>query len=106
MNRSNTAKLSAPLTAARQQPGSPAKRHKRTTQLTAWPKVNAEQREAAIASGVGLVDLWEISPVRFEDNESHTEEIIDALFPGNPLLCRGRSNSDFDTSCARNGAAN
>lgn len=35
--------------------------------------------------------------VRFEDNESHTEEIIDALFPGNALLCCGRSNSDFET---------
>jgi len=51
--------------------------------------VNAEQREAVIASGAGLVDLWEISPVRFENNESHTEEIIDAIFPGDPLLCVG-----------------
>ena len=31
------------------------------------------------------------------DNKSHTEEILDALFPGKPLLCCGRSNSDFDT---------
>jgi hypothetical protein len=59
--------------------------------------VNAEQREAVIASGAGLVDLWEISPVRFENNESHTEEIIDAIFPGDPLLCVGRSSYDFDT---------
>lgn len=66
-------------------------------QSSAWPNVNMEQREAVIASGAGLVDLWEISPVRFEDNESHTESIIDALFPGNPLLCAGRSNSDFAT---------
>jgi hypothetical protein len=29
--------------------------------------------------------------------KSHTEEIIDALFPGNPLLCAGRSNRDFAT---------
>jgi hypothetical protein len=62
-----------------------------------WPKVNAEQREAVIASGAGLVDLWEASPMRFEYRESHTEEIIDALFPRNPLLCAGRSNSDFVT---------
>lgn len=62
-----------------------------------WPKVNAEQREAVIASGAGLVDLWELSPVRFTDNESHTEEIIDRLFPGNPLLCVGKSNSQFST---------
>ena len=62
-----------------------------------WPKVNAEQREAVIASGAALVDLWEASPMRFEYRESHTEEIIDALFPGNQLLCAGRSNSDFAT---------
>lgn len=66
-------------------------------QTTAWPKVNAEQREAVIASGFGLVDLWEVSPVRFEDNESHTEQIIEALFPGDPLLCAGRSNCEFAT---------
>jgi len=64
----------------------------------AWPKVNAEQRAAIVGpSGRGLVDLWEISPVRFEDNEEHTEWIIDVLFPGDPLLCCGRSKSDFAT---------
>jgi hypothetical protein len=52
-----------------------------------WPGLNREQREAIIASGGGLVDLWEISPVRFEDNVAHTEQIIDALFPTNPFLC-------------------
>jgi hypothetical protein len=62
-----------------------------------WPAVNHEQREAIIATGFGLVDLWEISPVRFEDSQSHTEEIIDTLFPGNPLLCAGRSKSEFAT---------
>jgi hypothetical protein len=59
-----------------------------------WPAVNHEQREAVIATGFGLVDLWEISPVRFEDNASHTEEIIDQLFPGNPLLCVGAATHD------------
>jgi hypothetical protein len=62
-----------------------------------WPSVNQEQREAVIRNGGGLVDLWEQSPVRIEDNASHTEEIIDALFPSDPLLCCGKSNSDFDT---------
>jgi hypothetical protein len=65
--------------------------------VSAWSKVNDEQREAVVAAGGGLVDLWETSPVRFPDNESHTEEIIDALFPSNVLLCAGRTNSDFAT---------
>lgn len=69
-----------------------------TTQPAVWPKVNAEQREAVIvASSLGLVDLCEISPVRFEDNQSHTEEIIDVLFPANPLLCVGQSSCEFAT---------
>jgi hypothetical protein len=63
-----------------------------------WPSINREQREAVIKNGGwGLVDLWENSPVRFEDNQSHTEELIDRLFPGNPLLCCGQSKYDFAT---------
>ena len=63
----------------------------------AWPKINQEQREAIVASEGGFVDLWERSPVRFDDQEPHTEEIVDALFPENPLLCVGRSAYQFRT---------
>jgi hypothetical protein len=66
-------------------------------QTPPWPKFNIEQHEAAITSGAGLVDLWEISPVRFADNKPHAEEIIDVLFPGDPLLCAGKSHFDFET---------
>jgi hypothetical protein len=62
-----------------------------------WPSVNIEQRDAIITDGGGLVDLWEISPIRFEDKGPHTEGIIDQLFPGDSLLCCGKSNSEFDT---------
>jgi hypothetical protein len=62
-----------------------------------WPSVNQEQREAIIRDGAALVDLWENSPVRFDDNNAHTEASIDALFLGDPLLCCGLSDSDFDT---------
>jgi hypothetical protein len=66
-------------------------------QAPTWPKVNTEQSEAVIASGAGLVDLWGMSPARFENNRSHTEEIIDVIFPGDPLLCTGRTDWDFAT---------
>ena len=65
--------------------------------VSKWPSVNQEQREAIIREGRGLADLWEASPVRIEDSEVHTEEIVDRLFPGNPLLCCGKSNREFDT---------
>ena len=58
--------------------------------VTAWPKRNVEQIEALCAEGYGLPDLWEASPVRLEANEPHTEEIMDRLFPGDPLLCVGK----------------
>jgi hypothetical protein len=59
--------------------------------------VDLERRTTIVASGLGLADLWELSPVRFEDNASHAEDTIDALFPGNPLLCVGQRNSAFAT---------
>ena len=62
-----------------------------------WPAVDHEQRAAIIRDGGGLADLWETSPARIESNAPHSEEIIDALFPGNPLLCCGKSSSVFDT---------
>lgn len=38
-----------------------------------------------------------MSPWRLEDNDSHVEEIIDVLFPGDPLLCVGRTEYKFST---------
>jgi len=69
-----------------------------SAQRQPWPAVNHEQREAVIATGFGLVDLWEISPVRFEDTVSRTEEIIDQLFPSEPLLCVGAATHDCQTA--------
>src|SRR5207244_874511 len=62
-----------------------------------WPSVNGELRAAIIRDNGGLADLWELSRPRIEDGLRHTEEIINGLFPGNPLLCCGHSESDFDT---------
>jgi hypothetical protein len=53
--------------------------------------------DSIVRSGPGISDLWEESPLRFEDSLAHTEEIIDALFPGDPWLCVGIGKSDFWT---------
>jgi hypothetical protein len=62
-----------------------------------WPGRDFELIEAVAHTGNGLVDLWEASPVRLDSNEPNTDEIIDLLFPGNPLLCCGWSRYHFDT---------
>jgi hypothetical protein len=59
--------------------------------------VNETHRESIITIGGGLAELWELSRYRLHDNDPRTEEIIDRLFPGDPLLCCGASQSQFDT---------
>ena len=66
-------------------------------QAPKWPALDKVKVAEVIATGHSLVDLWEASPVRIEDNASHTENVIDQLFPGNPLLCCGKSAYSFDT---------
>ena len=74
-------------------PGEP---RENVTRAPAWPKVNHDKRARIIAeTGIGLVDLWEQSPIRLDDDRPHSEEIVDALFPSNPLLCCGKSRSVF-----------
>jgi hypothetical protein len=63
---------------------------------TAWPNPNLEAISAIVDGRAGLVDLWEASPVRL-DAKRQTEEIIDLIFPGDPLLCCGLSNKKFAT---------
>ncbi len=62
-----------------------------------WPPRNDEQVEAISRSGPALADLWEMSPVRIGEGESLVADIIDRLFEGDPLLCCGRTQFDFDT---------
>lgn len=85
--------ISNSLACAWQPTGKPAP----SQPVSKWPPMNREQREAIIRDGGGLADLWECSPLRIEDNAAHTEQIVDGLFPGNPLLCCGRLQSVFDT---------
>jgi hypothetical protein len=62
-----------------------------------WPEPDLDAIDAIVSAGPGLYDLWEQSPMRYDDSNSHTEEIIGCLFPGNPFLCVGKSNDDFTT---------
>jgi hypothetical protein len=62
-----------------------------------WLGRDFELIESVAHTGNGLVDLWEASPVRLDSNKPKTDQIIDALFPGNPLLCCGWSRDCFDT---------
>jgi hypothetical protein len=62
-----------------------------------WLDPNFELIEAVAKTGNGLVDLWEASPIRLDSNAPRTDEIIDILFSGNPLLCCGWNRHRFDT---------
>lgn len=61
-----------------------------------WPAVDRQRRDEIAKLGFGLVDLWEASALRCDD-DGHAELIVDILFPGNPLLCVGSSRSKFAT---------
>jgi len=52
-----------------------------------WSARDDEHIRDILRDGPSLAELENISPVRFEGNKPHTEQIVDALFPGNPLLC-------------------
>jgi hypothetical protein len=62
-----------------------------------WPAPSLDDIRTITASGWSLYDLWESSPLRFDDGESHAEDIIDVLFPDNPLLCVGLTAYQFAT---------
>jgi hypothetical protein len=64
-----------------------------------WPTVDEAKRRAAIeAAGCDLADLWDASPTICTLDSVDAEFFADQLFPGNPLLCVGRSMSDFRTA--------
>jgi hypothetical protein len=71
--------------------------HAQQAPRAAWPTRNEEQIEAVVASSevTGVWDLRVASPERFFDAARQvTEELVDALFPGDPLLCCG-----WDVKC-------
>ncbi|MBU3665540.1 MAG: hypothetical protein FGM15_06645 [Chthoniobacterales bacterium] len=61
-----------------------------------WPEADETARRAITASGAGLCDLWEESPVR-PDESMDAEFYADALFPADALLCVAKANSNAAT---------
>jgi hypothetical protein len=69
----------------------------REARCTGWPQPDFHSIGRIAREGHGLVDLWEASPFRLETNSARTVEIIDLLFPDDPLLCCGWRRHYFDT---------
>jgi len=63
----------------------------------AWPARDKARIDTIVREGFGLNELWEDSPVRFDTRVPCTETLVDALFPGNPLLCIGENAYQFVT---------
>ena len=72
-------------------PGDPAARSPQ------WPVRNYDEIFRIVSSGPGAAELESRSSVPAGDNENRAEPVIDALFPGNPLLCVGKSTYRFRT---------
>jgi len=66
-----------------------------------WPTPDLGAIDRIVRDGPGAYDVWESSPVRLETDAlkepSHTEGIIDAVFPGDPYLCAGWASWNFET---------
>ena len=58
-----------------------------------WPARNIGLIESIVRGGPNLPKLCDLSPVKWDDDDRHTEEIIDALYAGNPLLCAAPKNN-------------
>lgn len=62
-----------------------------------WPAPDLGAIKAVVRNGPGAADVWESSPLRWDDDAPRTEEIIDVVFPGDPYLCVGWSVESFAT---------
>src|SRR5262249_10995380 len=64
----------------------------------AWPSVDyAMVHKIVVDSSIRLEDLRAVSPEDLGTEGPRTEDILDKLFPGNPLLCVGMSPGVFWT---------
>tara|TARA_Y100000588_G_scaffold238411_1_gene252119 strand:+ start:2244 stop:3149 length:906 start_codon:yes stop_codon:yes gene_type:complete len=61
-----------------------------------WPSKDKERIDEIRRTGGGVADLHDLS--YFQGYAvPHTDLVIDALFPGDPLICIGTSTTHFDT---------
>lgn len=81
--------------------GGPIRRRKRGTSLPSQVALNPELIRSITPSGLGLAHLRAASPVLFAGNRNHADEIIDTLFPGDPLLCAAQGVADYARTMPR-----
>jgi hypothetical protein len=62
-----------------------------------WPVSKLDEVDQIVRTGPRAYDLWEDSPCRFDDDASHAEEVVEVVFPGDPLLCAGWTAWHFET---------
>jgi hypothetical protein len=65
--------------------------------MAKWPPLDTTRIAALTAAGPDLAGLQELSPLKSGELPTDAETAIDLLFPGNPLLCVGRSSRKFAT---------
>ena len=62
-----------------------------------WPTKQEGKIREICASGFGLADLYELSPLSLCNDSTNTECVVETLFPGNPWICVGETSARFDT---------
>jgi hypothetical protein len=65
--------------------------------VSKWPPRDLERIDQIVRNGPHFNDLRDLSPWYFDDSRNHAEEIVDLIFPGDPLLCVGLSAWKFAT---------
>jgi hypothetical protein len=71
--------------------------HSVKTWQAKWPKRELDAIDEIVRDGPSLRYLWDLSPIHFDARKSHSEAIIDCIFPGNPFLCIGKTDFVFAT---------
>lgn len=59
-----------------------------------WPEVDHALIASVASTGLGVADLTAASAIPLNDPQAHPEAIIDALFPGDPLLAVGKFTAE------------